>query len=49
MKISKDPWQLMVKIRLNRKYFIILLICDNVIILIIQLIRLCNLFIEYAR
>ncbi len=35
MKISKIPWQLMVEIGLSNRYFIILLICDNVIILII--------------
>jgi len=34
MKISKDPWQLMVKIGLSSRYFIILLICDNFILLI---------------
>ncbi len=35
MKISKDPWQLMVEIGLSNRYFIILLICDNVVVLII--------------
>ncbi len=35
MKISKDPWQLMVEIGLSSRYFIILLICDNVFVLII--------------
>jgi hypothetical protein len=33
VKISKDPWQLMVEIRLSSRYFIILLICDNVLVL----------------
>jgi hypothetical protein len=35
VRISKDPWQLMVKIRLNSRYLIILLICDNAFVLII--------------
>ncbi len=34
MKISKEPWQLMVEIRLSSRSFIVL-ICDNVIVLII--------------
>jgi len=34
VKISKDPSQLMVEIGLSSRYFIILLICDNVIVLI---------------
>ncbi len=34
MKISKDPLQLMVEIGLSSRYFIILLICDNVLVLI---------------
>ncbi len=32
MKISKDPWKLMVKLGLSSRYFIILLICDNVLV-----------------
>ncbi len=44
--ISKDPWQLVVEIRLNSRYFIILLICDNVLVLIIYLIKLCYLIIK---
>jgi hypothetical protein len=34
VKISKEPSQLMVEIEPNSKYFIILLICDNIFVLI---------------
>jgi hypothetical protein len=34
VKISKDPWQLMIEIGLSNWYFIILLICDSVLVLI---------------
>jgi hypothetical protein len=35
VKILKEPWQSMVEIGLGNRYFIILLICDNVFVLII--------------
>jgi hypothetical protein len=38
VKISNDPWKLMIEIGLNSRYFIILLTCDNVLILIVYLI-----------
>jgi hypothetical protein len=35
VRISKNPWQLMLEIGLSCRYFIILLLCDNVLVLII--------------
>ncbi len=45
----KGPMAIMVQIGLSNRYFIILLIGDNVVVLIIYLIRQCNFFFKNVK